>query len=60
MYIRGYNPDIMSIEHIKISRGIRTGKPHLKGTRITVSDIVIWHLRMGKSRQCSCCDGLLL
>ena len=35
--------------HIKITKGLRGGKPHLAGTRITVSDVVIWHLRQGQT-----------
>lgn len=36
-------------KHIEISEGLRGGKAHLAGTRITVSDIVIWHLRLGQT-----------
>ncbi len=36
-------------QHLEITKGLRGGKPHISGTRITVSDIVIWHLRMGQS-----------
>lgn len=36
-------------QHIVITEGLRGGKPHLAGTRITVSDIVIWHLRQGQA-----------
>lgn len=35
--------------HIERTEGLRGGKPHLAGTPITVSDIVIWHLRLGKT-----------
>lgn len=35
--------------HIEITEGLRGGKAHVVGTRITVSDIVIWHLRLGQS-----------
>lgn len=35
--------------YIEINEGLRGGKPHLTGTRITVSDIVIWHLRLGQT-----------
>ena len=35
--------------HIERTEGLRGGKPHLAGTRITVSDIVIWHLRLGRT-----------
>jgi uncharacterized protein (DUF433 family) len=36
-------------QHIEITPGIRGGKPRLAGTRISVSDIVIMHLKMGMS-----------
>jgi uncharacterized protein (DUF433 family) len=36
-------------KHIESNEGVRGGKPCLKGTRISVSDVVIWHLRMGQS-----------
>ena len=36
-------------QHIQITSGVRGGKPRLAGTRITVSDIVIMHLKMGMS-----------
>lgn len=32
-------------EHIEITPGVRFGKPRVKGTRITVQDIAIWHER---------------
>lgn len=35
--------------YIELTEGVRGGKPRLAGTRITVSDVVIWHLRMGES-----------
>lgn len=35
--------------HIEVTEGLRGGKAHLAGTRITVSDIVIWHLRLGQA-----------
>ena len=36
-------------KHIEKTSEIRGGKPRLVGTRITVSDIVVWHFRMGLS-----------
>jgi uncharacterized protein (DUF433 family) len=36
-------------KHIESNEGVRGGKPCLTGTRISVSDVVIWHLRMGQS-----------
>ncbi|MGH2536745.1 MAG: DUF433 domain-containing protein [Candidatus Promineifilaceae bacterium] len=35
-------------QHIEVTEGLRGGKPHLSGTRITVSDVAIWHLRLGQ------------
>jgi uncharacterized protein (DUF433 family) len=41
---------VMVLEkHIEIDEGVRFGKPCLTGTRISVSDVVIWHLRQGQS-----------
>jgi uncharacterized protein (DUF433 family) len=34
--------------HIVVTVGLRGGKPHLAGTRITVSDVAIWHFRLGQ------------
>lgn len=36
-------------QHIIATPGVRSGKPRLADTRITVADIVIWHFRMGYS-----------
>jgi uncharacterized protein (DUF433 family) len=36
-------------KYIEQNKNIRNGKPHIVDTRITVSDIVTWHLRMGQS-----------
>lgn len=36
-------------EHIKITPGLRGGKPHLVNTRITVSDIALMHLKLGQT-----------
>jgi len=35
--------------HIEITPAVRGGRPHIAGTRITVADIVIMHLRLGLS-----------
>jgi len=35
--------------HIESLPQVRNGKPHLAGTRITVADVVIMHLRLGQS-----------
>ena len=36
-------------QHIDQSPDVRGGRPRIAGTRITVADIVIMHLRMGQS-----------
>ncbi len=36
-------------EHIEATPGTRGGKPRIVGTRVTVEDIVLMHLRMAKS-----------
>jgi uncharacterized protein (DUF433 family) len=35
--------------HIEHDAGTRGGKPRIAGTRITVSDVVLMHLRLGQS-----------
>ncbi|MFQ5409394.1 MAG: DUF433 domain-containing protein [Anaerolineales bacterium] len=35
--------------HIEITPEVRGGRPRIAGTRITVADIVIMHLRLGQS-----------
>ena len=35
--------------HIELESNVRGGKPHLVGTRMTVADIVLMHLRLGQS-----------
>ena len=41
--------DLALERHIEVTEGLRGGKPHISGSRIIVSDIVIWHLRLGQS-----------
>ena len=36
-------------KHIERTSEVRSGKPRIIGRRITVSDIVVWHFRMGLS-----------
>lgn len=36
-------------QYIEITPGIRSGKPRIAGTRITVADVAIMYLRMGQS-----------
>ncbi|MEM8640238.1 MAG: DUF433 domain-containing protein [Cyanobacteria bacterium P01_G01_bin.54] len=36
-------------QHITITPGVRSGKPHITGRRITVADVVIMHLRLGQA-----------
>lgn len=35
--------------HIEIVPGTRSGRPRIAGTRITVDDVVLMHLRLGLS-----------
>jgi uncharacterized protein (DUF433 family) len=39
----------LQIQHIEITPGVRGGKPRIVGRRISVSDIVIMHLKLGQS-----------
>ncbi|MBM4467080.1 MAG: DUF433 domain-containing protein [Chloroflexi bacterium] len=41
--------EIVLDHHIEITPDVRGGRPHIAGTRITVADIVIMHLRLGQS-----------
>jgi uncharacterized protein (DUF433 family) len=36
-------------KHIVSTPGVRAGKPRIAGTRISVSDVVVWHFQMGLS-----------
>jgi uncharacterized protein (DUF433 family) len=36
-------------QHIEITPGVRSGKPRIAGTRMTVADIATMYLRMGQS-----------
>ena len=36
-------------KHIIVNPSVAGGKPRIKGHRITVQDIAIWHERMGKT-----------
>ena len=36
-------------KHIEITPGVRSGKPRIAGTRLTVADVAIMYLRMGQS-----------
>ncbi len=36
-------------KHIEVNPAVAGGKPHIRGHRITVQNIVIWHERMGQS-----------
>jgi uncharacterized protein (DUF433 family) len=38
-----------SLEHIEVTAGVCGGKPHIKGHRIKVQHVVVWHERMGLS-----------
>jgi uncharacterized protein (DUF433 family) len=41
-------PKAISTEYIIIDPEIRFGKPHIIGTRMTVEDIAVMHLKMGQ------------
>ena len=41
--------ETLAIAHIAVDPSIRGGRPHLAGTRITVGDVVLLHLRLGQS-----------
>ena len=41
--------DTVFERHIEITGGVRGGKPRLSGTRMTVDDVVVLHLRLGQS-----------
>jgi uncharacterized protein (DUF433 family) len=36
-------------EHIEVSADTAGGRPRIRGRRVTVQDIVIWHDRLGRS-----------
>ena len=36
-------------EHIELAPGTPGGKPRIRGRRVTVQDIALWHERLGKS-----------
>lgn len=38
-------------QHIECTPGVRGGKPRVAGTRITVNDVVLWHLILGMSAE---------
>ncbi len=40
---------ILSIKQIETSSDVRSGKPRISGTRITVEDIAVMHLKLGMS-----------
>jgi uncharacterized protein (DUF433 family) len=41
--------ELTIVQHITQTPGLRGGKPHIIGTRITVSDVAFFHLKMGMS-----------
>ena len=41
--------ELTMVQHITITPGLRGGKPHIIGRRITVSDIAMFHLTWGWS-----------
>jgi uncharacterized protein (DUF433 family) len=42
-------PVAPSQEHIKVTPGVCGGKPRIKGHRMKVQHVVVWHERMGMS-----------
>lgn len=38
----------IALGHIEITPGVRGGKPHIAGHRVTVQNVAIWHERMGQ------------
>jgi uncharacterized protein (DUF433 family) len=40
---------LTAVQHIIQTPGLRGGKPHIVGRRITVSDVAFFHLKMGMS-----------
>lgn len=36
-------------DYIEVTPGLRGGKPHVAGTRITVADVALMYLRLGQS-----------
>jgi uncharacterized protein (DUF433 family) len=38
-----------ALDHIELSVDTAGGKPRIRGRRITVQDIAVWHERLGKS-----------
>ena len=41
--------ELTEIQHITVTPGLRGGKPHIIGRRITVSDIAFYHLEQSMS-----------
>lgn len=40
--------ETLAIAHIAVDPSIRGGRPHLAGTRMTVGDVALLHLRLGQ------------
>src|SRR3954463_12850354 len=41
--------ELTIVQHITVTPGLRGGKPHIIGRRLTVSDIAFFHLTWGMS-----------
>jgi uncharacterized protein (DUF433 family) len=41
--------ELTVVQHITVTPGLRSGKPHIAGRRITVSDVAFFHLEWGMS-----------
>jgi uncharacterized protein (DUF433 family) len=39
--------ELTIVQHITVTPGLRGGKPHIVGRRITVSDVAFFHLKQG-------------
>jgi uncharacterized protein (DUF433 family) len=44
---KGIEMSIVLDQYITVTPGVRSGKPVVAGTRITVADIAIWHCHQG-------------
>jgi len=41
--------ETVATAHVAVDPAIRGGRPHLAGSRVTVADVVLMHLRLGRS-----------
>ena len=45
----GQPMELTEVKHITVTPGLRGGKPHIIGHRLTVADIAMFHLQWGMS-----------